>query len=176
VELNQPAEVIFSAGPSRKNPRNLYRQPPARTSSLLTLSNLVPSWRSSSVSLSCPQIPPLDFGEEIVVWQTDQFTPVEPSPPQSDRSSLYSQRTSVISRRSTFTRGSQRSVASRLGRQQTRRSSILNVSHEPGPLSPLQVALTTYQAVHTTSGQPRIIKKATMEGLIQYLLQKSAGE
>jgi hypothetical protein len=42
--------------------------------------------------------------------------------------------------------------------------------------TPLDVALTTRLNVRQYSGRPRVIIKATMEGLISYLLEGSPGE
>jgi hypothetical protein len=154
------------------------------TTSRLTLTSMMGRWRPSTVSLSCPQIPPLEFEGEDTVWHTGQFISVEPSSPSFGRSSLrprytsgtpsaHSRRTSIASRRSSFSRGS---VTLRLERQQSGRSSILHMPNTSGPLSPLQIALTTRASVWKIGGQPRVITKATMEGLIHYMLLNPASE
>jgi hypothetical protein len=176
VELNQP--VIAPARPLHGNVRGVYKQPPTRTSSRSTLTSLVRGWRSSSVSLSCPQIPPLDLGDEDTVWHsTAQFTSMQPST-SSDGSSRSSGLASIIStRRSSIStrRGPQSSVSTRLEHQQIERSPLLYIRYESAPPSPLNFALTTRAIVWKSGGQPRIITKATMEGLIHYLMLKPAG-
>ena len=172
MELDQPADVIPRGKPPRRSVSSPYSLPPASTSRH-TLKSLVGRLRSATVPSSCPQLPPLDLGEEDTIWHPGQFIAVEPSSPVSEES----ERASTTSQTSYFSYSSERSFASRrLQRRPTDLSSIL-ISPDPiGPLSPLKVALTTRANVWKTTGQPRVITKATMEGLIHYLLLKSAGE
>jgi hypothetical protein len=218
VELNQPIDAIARARTPHGYPRGPYQQHPTRTPFRRSLTSLVPSWRSSSVSLSCPQIPPLDFGGNIV-WHEVPFISVIPSSPSSERGSLRSSRASTASRirvsyqssHSSLQRtssvsadnSSARSFRSErtsftvptsfiselpdhripgiptqlLERQAALHSSALDIFAASGT-SPLDIALTTRMSgyIWKSGVQPRVIANATLEGLIHYLLLKSAGE
>jgi hypothetical protein len=127
-------------------------------------------------SPSPPQIPPLDFEETF--WP-GPFIFTEPLPAPSSSSvhsgqSLYNGRVSIDSGVGQSTLGSQRIL---VGYQQSEQSSIQSGLTAPRPLSPLDVALTTRVSIYKTSRQQAgVITTATMEGLIHYLLLKSAGE
>jgi hypothetical protein len=196
VELSRPIDLI----PQERAPRTIrspYRQSSADTSSRITIRSMASRWRSSVLSVNCPQIPPLDLGEEITFWSTSQFISgsMEPSP-VLESSSSHSGRNSVISRASASTsrssfrpRGgsvsseasssasvSQRTIRQRPESQRSDRFSILLGSIAFMLPSPLKLALTTRETVWMSAGIPRFITKATMEGLIHNLLRSSAGK
>ena len=237
MELNQPIETIACARTPHRHRRGPYQRHPTRASFRQSLISLVPSWQSSSVSLTCPQIPPLNFGDNVV-WHEGPIISVIPT---SERGSLLSRHTSVVSiaNGSASDFQSSASIASRnhvstqslhsgvlgpsgsmrllqqtssdsrdnastrsfrsqqtsftiptsitsglphmptlqRGHQGTQQSSALNTFTASGS-SPLEVALTTRMSgyIWKSGVQPRVISNATMEGLIHYLLLKSAGE
>ena len=123
--------------------------------------SLLSSFRASSVSLSCPQIPPLDFEEEVTYFRSHTFS-FEPSFSPSARSSVLSEPSPTILRHTTTTTLSHDGAAPRPIQHQTS--------------SPLAIALSTPESMWLSSGNPRVIKKATMQGLVQYLLLNPAGE
>jgi hypothetical protein len=130
----------------------------------------LPSFRSSrwasSVSLSCPQIPPLDFDDEVIEYFTSNTSSVDPSPPLSTRASVLSVPSSMPS-------GHNFRTGSRNGTQATTASFISTAS---GESSPLEVALSTPTSMLCSRGSPRVIKTGTMEGLVRHLLLNPAGE
>ena len=165
--------MLVPINPRHRNPHRPSRQPAGSTSSRVSLTRV-----ASRVSRlwSSPQIPPLDFGEETF-WPTGQFISTEPPPTPGgssvhSRQSLYTMQTSIASGVSRSTSGSQRSA---IEYQRRERSSSLSGLTASSPLSPLDVALTTRVSVWRTSGRFGVITTATMEGLIHYLLLKSAG-
>jgi hypothetical protein len=107
---------------------------------------------------------------------TGQFVSVEPSSPLSDRSTVYSTGTSIASGSTARSSLFPYSSDLKLERQRSDRSSILHSLYPSEPLSPLKVALTTRISVWKTRGPGGLLTKATMEGLIDYLLQRPAGE
>ena len=151
-----------------------WNQSSSRRSSRFTLRNLF-GHRGSSTS--APQLPPLNFGgEEDTFWPTSQIISPEPSSPVSEQSSLYSPRRSVVSRDSVYTSVSQGSAALRAPRPRSQWSSLLSAVGSFEPPSPPGVALTTRVSMWKSAGQPRVITKTTIEGLIHYLSQTSDGE
>ena len=175
VELTQPPNVLVPiVNPRHGYPQCPSRQPARPASSRYSLTSVV---KTVSRLWSPPQIPPLDFDEETF-WPPGQFISPEPllTPGGSSvhSESLHDVQMSIDSGVGQSTRGSQCSIT---GYQPTARSSILSGLTTPGPLSPLDVALTTRVSIWKTSGrQAGVIKTATMEGLIHYLLLKSLGE
>ena len=167
VELTQPSNMLIPMNPRHGHLHRLSRQSTRSTSSRLSLASV-----TSMVSRlrSPPQIPPPDFNNEETFWSTGQFISTEPSPTPGGSSfhsgqSLYvdAEQMSMVSGTGRSTHGSQHS---------TRGSSILSVLTASRPRSPLGVALTTRVSVWKTSGRPRIVTTATMEGLIHYFLLK----
>lgn len=149
---------LISANPSeslRRPLRPLFRLP-----------GLPNSWRASSASISCPQIPPLNFEDETTVYFRSHTLTVEPSVPPSPRSSVFSGHNSTWSYNGAF-----------LGHTPlTSQTFTASISDASGTLSPLEVALHTRESMWLSGGNPRVIRKATMEGLVQYLLLNPAGE
>jgi hypothetical protein len=161
-----------------RNSRRSSRQPARPTSS--SRSSLTSVARTRLRRLwSPPQILPPDLGEETF-WLpgSGQFY-TEPLPTPGSSSvrpgqSPNDRQISINSGVGQSTHGSQYSIV-RYQQTERRRSSIL--SESSAPRSPLEVALTTRLGVWKISPQqPGVITTATMEGLIQYLLLKCAGE
>lgn len=114
------------------------------------------------MSPSCPQIPSLDFGDEVIEYFPRHPFPVEPSSPSSTRSSGRSAPSLAPSEHSSSSTGPRHGT-------HTRTASLNSTTSRT--LSPLEVALSTRTSMLLSRGNPRVIKKATMEGLVQYLLQ-----
>lgn len=151
---------------------------------------------SSSLSLSVPQIPPLNFEDEVTEYFSHHPLFVEPSYPRSRRSSVLSEPSPTVSRHNTASQNGTHDITAstssgtrapsfrfsklsensdfptvlRNGIQATTPSLISNAS------SPLEIALSTRTSMVCSRGNPRVITKGTMEGLIRHLLENLAGQ
>jgi hypothetical protein len=127
------------------------------------------SWQPSTLSLSCPQIPPLNnVGNGKLGWPAG-LSPSTDSLP--DNSSAILEPSWLRSRRSSMS----------LSSSNTSRIVSYQRSHIPTPSrsnssssSPLYVAVSTRTSVR--HGSSKNIQCATMQGLVRYLLLNPNGE
>jgi hypothetical protein len=174
VELQLPIDVNARERPTVGSSRGPHRQSSTRRSSLISVPNLIGRRRSSTASSTSSQIPSPVIGDESTFWQNSHVLCTEPF--QVSGGSVRSRPESVSSGVSTSTHPSQRSEAQRSIHRQSAQYSISNTFNTGGPSSPLNVALTTRLSVWKGGGKPAVITKATLEGLIDYLLRNPAGE
>jgi hypothetical protein len=176
VDLSLTVDTVsgnpLSAGPlssqvsivSRNRPKNPMR-------SMSSLSLRLPGfskgrWPSSMSLGSCPQIPPLDFDDEIIEYLPSHPLFPEPTCASSSSSSVFSGKSSMRSRhRNVLTRS--RDSVHTIGP---------SISTGTATLTPLEIALSTRTSMLCSRGSPRVIIKGTMEGLVRYLLLNPAGK
>jgi hypothetical protein len=119
---------------------------------------------------SRPHSSPLNSEDEVTAYspRTMKYTPPLPA--------VHSDPSRMLSGHNNLPTGSHSDAASRRIHQETTQASTASIFDASGTSSALGIALSTPERTCLPSGIPGVIKRATLEGLIQYLLTNPEGE
>ena len=154
---------IQAHSPPRSSRHSTHRRTSLNLPSPTSSRRVLPSSMSHS-----PRIPwDIEDGEYEARWPSSHFFSPQPSSPPSERSSLPREPSSALSGHSHTPTGSCNVAIS-----QTPQSSAESMSRGSIITHSRQVALNKRHS----DGEPCVIKKGTMGGLVEYLLLHAAGE